>query len=345
VTSTALIDPTVDPAWATFVDACPGALIFHHPTWLRLLRDQYGYELTSVCIQDEGDEVIAGLPLARIRSTLTGKRLVALPFSDVCGPLTRAGAAGEPAAELAEAVQDEQRRLDTEVEIREEVTLPGASVGDGFYHHTLELQPDIQAVEAGFSKSQVKRGIKKALREGVVVERATDRAALDTFYRLHLRTRRHQGVPTQPRSFIRRFERLFDEDLGFVLTARWRERAIAAAIFLTFNGTLTYKYGASHRAYLSKRPNNLLFSEAICWGCANGMTVLDFGRTDLDNDGLRAFKRAWGADERLLLYTRLAQKPQAVRGEAAKAPLRFVIRHSPPLVGRLLGAVLYRHAG
>jgi CelD/BcsL family acetyltransferase involved in cellulose biosynthesis len=340
----ALLDPTTDPAWSSFVESCPSASIFHHPEWVRLLRDQYGYELTAICVRDQRGGVAAGLPVARIRSALTGSRLVALPFSDVCGPLIGTDGADQNAAQLAQAVEDEQRRAGTELEIRDRLALPGASIGDRFYRHILELAPDFGSVEAGFEK-QVKRGIRKAVREEVGVDRATDRAALDDFFRLHVRTRRHLGVPTQPRGFIRRFARLFDEDLGFVLTARWQGRPIAAAVFLTYNGTLTYKYGASDRRFLGKRPNNLLFAEAIRWGCANRMTVLDFGRTDSDNEGLRSFKRSWGADERPLVYTRLAQKRHQARRDRAGRRLRYLIQHSPPLVGRLLGAALYKHAG
>jgi CelD/BcsL family acetyltransferase involved in cellulose biosynthesis len=341
----ASLDPTTDPAWASFVDSCPDASIYHHPAWLRLLRDQYGLDLAAVGIADERGELVGGLPLARTRSIIRGRRLVALPFSDLCGPLLRAGEPDHRGAELAEALRAEQQRLGVELEIREQVALPGGSVGDRFYHHTLELQPDVAAVKTTFSKSR-KSGINKGLREGMLIERSTDRAALDDFYRLHLRTRRYQGVPTQPRSFIRRFDRLFADGLGFVLTARWDDRPIAAAVFLTFNGTLTYKYGASDRKHLAKRPNNVLLFEAIRWGCANGMTRFDFGRTDLDNDGLRSFKQGWGTDERVLSYTRLSDRPHSSHAgaHAAGAPLAFVIRRSPPVVGQLVGALFYRHA-
>src|SRR5262249_52481835 len=154
----------------------------------------------------------------------------------------------------------------------------------------------------GFSKSQIRRGIKKARREGVEITIATDRAALEAFFRLHVRTRRRQGVPTQPKRFIRAFERLFDSGLGWVAVARWHDTAIAAAVFLSFNGTVIYKYGASDRRHLDKRPNNLLFMEAIRRACVEGNHTLDFGRTDLDNEGLAAFKRAWGTDEQQLGY-------------------------------------------
>ncbi len=80
-------------------------------------------------------------------------------------------------------------------------------------------------------------------------------------------------------------------------------RPVAAAVFLRGRDHLTYKYGASDRAALAMRPNNLLFPEVIRWACEAGCRELDFGRTDLDNDGLREFKRGWGADESPLHYT------------------------------------------
>ena len=69
--------------------------------------------------------------------------------------------------------------------------------------------------------------------------------------------------------------------------------------------TLTYKYGASDVAFLDRRPNNLLFAEAIGYGVEHGFERLDFGRTDYDNPGLRTFKLGWGATEHQLAYTYL----------------------------------------
>jgi CelD/BcsL family acetyltransferase involved in cellulose biosynthesis len=340
-----ILDPIGDERWKAFIGGSPSATAFHHPAWLRLLRDQFGYEMSAVCVEDEGGEVAGGLPLARVRSVLTGTRLSALPFSDVCPPLVARGAAPSTTDALIDALREEQLRHDLKIEVRDWLPHLGGRASGRFYHHILELGPDVEAVEAGFSKSRVKSSIKKALREDVTVERSTGRAALDDFYRLHVQTRRRLGVPTQPRRFIRRFETLFGEGLGFVLVARWQDKPIAAAVFLAFNGTLIYKYGASQQEHLPKRPNNLLLREAIRWGCGNGMRRFDFGRTDLDNEGLRAFKRAWGADERLLAYTQLPAQPERSAAPAVNAPLGFVIRRSPALVGQLVGTVLYRHVG
>ncbi|MGH2824477.1 MAG: GNAT family N-acetyltransferase, partial [Thermoleophilaceae bacterium] len=172
-----------------------------------------------------------------------------------------------------------------------------------------------------------------------------DRAALADFYRLHVATRGRLGVPTQPRRFVLGLERLFGEGLGFVLLVRREGRPIAAAVFLAHRDVLTYKYGASDARFLGIRPNNLLFMEAIRWGCEHGFRSLDFGRTHWGQEGLRRFKLAWGAEERELRYRLLGGPGPAGLSQRGERLLGAVIRRGPPVVGRAIGEVLYRHAG
>jgi hypothetical protein len=80
----------------------------------------------------------------------------------------------------------------------------------------------------------------------------------------------------------------------------------------------------------------------IRWACEAGCRELDFGRTDLDQEGLKQFKRGWGADEVPLHHTYAGMEPPGDGG--ALRLLAPVIRRSPPSVGRLFGA-LYRHFG
>lgn len=342
---TRLIDPVADPDWLAFLERSPSAEVFHHPRWLELLRSQYGYELQACCVGN-GHGIEAGIPVARIESRLTGRRLVSLPFSDVCSPAVAADAGPAALEALGPALAEEAGRAGLDLTVRAPLpSAPGAFAEEGFVRHLLPLAGDPAEVEARYSKSQVKRGIKKARREGLKWERRTDRAALDAFYALHLETRRRLGVPTQPKRFIRRFEDLFAADLGFVGLILDGERPIAAAVFLTYNGTVTYKYGASAADALGKRPNNLLFSEAIRWACESGFHTLDFGRTEIDNEGLRSFKRSWGAEEVELSYTHLADRAPSPGGGRRDRIVSTTIRRSPPLFGRLVGEALYRHFG
>lgn len=339
--SAAIVDPCTDARWGELLASSPQACVFHHPAWLSLLRECYGYEIAAWALEGRDGTLAAGLPVARIASRLTGTRLVALPFSDVCPPL----GAPETAAALGAAVAERREHEGLDLEVRARLTgIRGGHAPVRYVEHRLPLEPDVEAVAERFSKSQVKRGIAKARREGVTVERRTDADALARFYRMHVRTRRSQGVPTQPRRFILGFADLFARGRGFVLLARAGGEDLAAAVFLAAGGTLTYKYGASDPRFLAKRPNNLLFMEAIRWGCENGQRELDFGRTDLENDGLRRFKSAWGAQERELAYTYLGTVPGDGAGRARRLT-GAVIRRSPPAVGRWVGELFYRHAG
>jgi CelD/BcsL family acetyltransferase involved in cellulose biosynthesis len=340
------LDPLRDPRWQRLVDAAPGPTVFAHPAWLELVGRRYRYDMTALGVVD-GDELVAGLPLARVESRLTGKRIVALPFSDVCPPLHRDGAdAAAAVSALAGALAAERRSTGLDIEVRDALHgIPGAHVVPRFLVHRLALEADAAAVLARTSKSQIRRGIKKAEREGVTIQARTDRAALQDFYRLHLRTRRRQGVPIQPKGFILGFEALFARGLGRVLTAHHEGRTISAAVFLEHGDTVIYKYGASDERFLGVRPNNLLFAEAIRIGCAAGHRTLDFGRTDTDNEGLAAFKRAWGADEEELSYTYLAEHAPRDGGGLAHKALAEVIRRGPEKTGQVIGTALYRHVG
>jgi len=342
----ALVDPVTDARWRDLLPLASEAGPFHHPAWLALLSRSYGYPMRACCVLDDAGNAVAGLPLALVGGTLRRPRLAALPFSDHCVPVV---AGDDPAARarLLAALDELRRELGLALELRAPIDAAGAQAVESFWLHEIALEPDSEAVIARFRrKSQIMRGARRAEREGLTAERRTDAGALAEFYGLHVGTRRRQGVPTQPRSFILRFAELFDLGLGFVMLVRDGERPVAAAVFLACNGRLIYKYGASDPAALGKRPNNLLFLEAISWGCENGMRSLDLGRTDLGHESLREFKLSWGAEETTLSYYELTdaeRRPSEGPGLAGRAaPL---IRRSPPVVSRLIGEALYRYAG
>ncbi len=339
------LDPLSDPRWAQFVDQVPGALIFHHPAWLRLVCGQYGYPVSAWVMMTQNGDVAAGLPVALLRSRLTGTRLIALPFSETCPPVIDPTSGIEP-ADFARHLDHERTARGLTLEVR--AGLPagqGAVVSKTFFNHRLALEPDVAAVEGRFAKGQVKRGIAKAIREGVSIEPRTDREGLRRFFRLHVRTRRRQGLPTQSKRFILRFAELFALGLGFVLIARQNDQDVAAAVFLSSGGTLTYEFGASDPRHLGSRPNNLLFMEAIRWGCEAGCHTLDWGRTVPENHGLRAFKKSWGAEESPLHYSQFGS-PVADNGDGRlRQAMNVIIPRAPALFGRLVGSGLYRHFG
>ena len=214
--------------------------------------------------------------------------------------------------------------------------------------HELRLESGGGAIDARFSEMH-RRNIRRAERDGVSTAFDQSLAGMREFYRLHVLTRQRQGVPVQPWHFFQLlWEQLISRDLGFVELAYRGPTCVAAAVFLAWNGTLVYKYGASDPRHWQVRPNNLLFWAAIRWASEHDFHTFDLGRTDFANQGLRDFKTGWGAVERALVYSSVGSDPRPgsrpIWQRVGGAALKTIIRHSPPPVCRLLGGLMYRYA-
>ena len=334
-----------DPEWRAFVDRQPDALPFHLPAWVETVAGAYGLRSFAIAVRDASGAISAGVPVIETRPPFTRKRWVSLPFTDLCPPLA---ATPEDGHRLVAAL-DAARTASGASRWEARGPLPGGTpFEDAGYRHVLRLEPDADAVYARFHRSQVQRNIRKAEANDLTLRVGTgDADLLDDFYALHLDTRRRLGVPIQPRRFFNLLrERVLRSGIGWIVSVESEGRAIAAALFLAANGTVVYKYGASDADAWRLRPNHLLFWHAIRTACEAGYRVFDFGRSDADADGLRAFKASWGADEERLIYHALGDAPPM--SETAPGPglasrsLGAVIRRSPPWVCRWSGELLYR---
>jgi CelD/BcsL family acetyltransferase involved in cellulose biosynthesis len=337
-----------DPRWVSFATGHPDATPFHHPGWAQLVADCYGFRAFAFATSDATGSIRAGLPIVEVRHVRGRPRWVSLPFTDHCQPLA---STRQEETRLSAALQGARSAHGvSRVEVRG--PLAGASAAPHFaVRHLLALDDGPAGIYERFHRSQVQRNIRRAEREGLTLRQATCPGDLvDTFYRLHQLTRRRQGVPIQPRRFFRLlWDRAIGAGLGSVLIVEASAQPIAAAVFLAWNNTVLYKFGASRASAWPLRPNHLLFWHAIRAACEQGYRWFDFGRTDADQQGLRNFKRSWGTVEEPLIYGALGGEPGrtaaagAVRRGMAERMLGPAIRHGPPLLCRAAGELLYRY--
>ena len=330
-----------DPSWLELVRADPAALPFHHPAWTLLLADAYGFRPFVLALVDGAARIVGGIPVVEVRGRMRGRRWISLPFSDVCPPLVTDAGAGSLVAEI-----DRVRRDAGVASVEVRARLAGAALGkQPALQHDLPLTTDPEQLAASFRPS-VRRNIRAAERGPAVVRTASSESDMtEGFYRLHIETRRRLGLPVQPLRFFRLlWSRLIQPGLGRVLLVDVGPETVAGAVFLNWNRSVIYKYGASNPQYWPMRPNNLLFWEAIKWACESGYERMDFGRTDLDSPSLRRFKLGWATVEHPLEYTFVGTA--ATDGRLGHPPelVRSMIRRSPRWVVRALGEVLYRGA-
>jgi CelD/BcsL family acetyltransferase involved in cellulose biosynthesis len=331
-----------DPRWTAFIESQPDATLFHHPAWVRVLAEAYGYHPFLIIHSDEDGEIVAGMPALDVRSAFRGRRQISLPFTDSCPPLARTS---QGLTFFAEELNRWQVETQSSIEVHG--VLPDVDGVDrvqvGFAHR-LPLEPDPDSVFSRFHPN-IRRWIRKSTREGLTVRIGTSRADLEPFYRLHWQTRRRLGVPLQPRRFFDSlWRRVIEPGFGFVAFGYLGERPIAADLFLAWNGTLIGKFNASDQQFWSLRPNNLVVWAGIEWACRRGYRLLDFGKTDCDHHGLRSFKMGWGSTEVPLFYSYLGGPASSPLDGLAARVLTRVIQASPPVVCRVAGELLYRQS-
>ncbi len=223
---------------------------------------------------------------------------------------------------------------------------------DLYLGHTLDLR---QGEEKIFSslRDSTRRNIKKAKNQGVEVKISGDSAGVREFYRLNCLTRREHGLPPQPYHFFKKaFEHIISEGFGFITLASRNGEIIAGAVFFHFGDTAIFKYGASDKKFQELRANNLVMWEGIRWLGNKGYSSISFGRTELENKGLRQFKNGWGADEYSINYFKydlnrevfVSNNKDSERGTRNIFSKRLSQKMPAPVLN-LAGSILYRHMG
>jgi len=334
------IDPTQAGSWN---ERTRTRSFFHSSAWAEVLRGTYGHEPCYIAGW-AGQTLAALLPMMEVNSALTGRRGVSLPFLDRCPPLL-----ANP--ELAPALFAEGIKLGTArgwkyMEVRGWTTAPANHAPSISYAgHLLPLHRDTDLLFGNLDPG-IRRGIRKARRESVVFSIDTTLESMREFYRLHCLTRAKHGVPPQPASFFEHIYRsVVARGQGLIVTARRAGRAVAAAVFFHDGTQALYKYGASDPKQLDLRGNNLVMWEAIQSYAARGYESLDFGRTSNENEGLRRFKRGFGAAECRIDYWKyhFARAEFMPGQDRASGWTTHVFRRMPRCVLRLAGRILYPH--
>jgi hypothetical protein len=331
----------LDRRWLALVDSDPRATAFHHPAWARLVERCYGWSTFVLAEMTSDGTICAGVPVAEVSNWPRRRRWITLPYVDHCPPLGSFTSQHELPTSLARC---RDRSGVSTFEVRTEIEGPGVHHRSLWVRHVLPLLDDPEEQFKAFHR-MTRRNVRQSEGSGLVVRQEDQAEALvETFYGLHVGTRKRLGVPVQPKRFFRLlWEEFIAAGRGFVLVAYAGSRPAAAAVFLTWNGNLIYKFGASDPDAWHARPNNLLFWHAIRSAIENGDRELDFGRSEIHQDGLRTFKSGWGAREETLTYSYVSDRPPP---GASRSPalVSATIRRSPSWVARGLGELLYRFA-
>jgi len=340
-----ILNPLEHKGWDDLLLSNEESSFFHTTAWAKTICESYDYN--PICFTQLNDKrLLTLIPVMEINSILTGKRGVALPFTDYCEPIIDGSIPFQDV--FNHMIRYGKKKAWKYIEIRGgEKLLDDPEPSRQYFGHILDLSQDEEQIFSGFRNS-TKRNIKKAQKERVKVDFFNTPKSIREYYRLHCITRKRQGVPPQPFKFFKKiYDHIISRNLGFVALGSYLDKNIAGAVLFHYGNKVFFKYGASDTKKHHVRTNNLVMWEVIKWSCRNGYKSFCFGRTDQENHGLRQFKSGWGTKENIIKYYKYdLRKDTFVKDTQTIKPIyNKILRKMPIPILKTTGTLLYKHIG
>jgi hypothetical protein len=344
------LDPTKDSRWAELVGRHPKASIFHTVSWLKALQNTYGYQPVVFTTSSPASELENGVAFCGVKSWLTGRRLVSLPFSDHCEPLC------DSAEDLTFLILSLQTQLEIQgwkyIEVRP-IDWNFDQLNDGvdlrpvenYFLHTLDLRPDLDQVFGMLDKDCVQRRIHHAERAGLMEKCGRSKELLNEFYDLFVITRSRHQLP--PMSYTWFLNLIRGQGNALEIRVAYKQQTpVAAVLTLRFRDVLYFKYGCSDARFHKLGATSWLLWRAIAAGKTSGALKFDMGRTEAENVGLLAFKNHWVEQPKLMVYWKFPDTSSfdSLNGWKLNMAKR-VFSLMPDKLLRITGQFIYPHIG
>jgi hypothetical protein len=344
------IDPTKDMRWSRLVARHPRASVFHTVGWLQALQHTYGYQPVVLTTSPPTEELQNGLVFCRVKSWLTGLRLVSLPFSDHCEPLCDSIEELDLLIRYLQSAVEQQHWRYLEVRpisghFGEANHKSSFSPAAKYYLHTLSLCPAVDDLFQGFDKDCVQRRIRRGDRAGLIAKCGRSEEMLKDFYTLFVATRSRHCLPPMPYAWFQNLSRYLGESVEIRIAYK-SEVPVSAVLTLLFKDTVLYKYGCSDARFKSLGATPWLLWKAIAAAKSKGALRFDFGRTEEDNKGLLEFKNRWVPKPQELIYWKIPKTSSIDSARGWKLQMaKRAFSVMPKSLLRLTGRLLYRHVG
>jgi serine/alanine adding enzyme len=279
--------------WDEFVSRYSD-LIFYQSAWSGILKKGFGGQPLYFYLK-EGGEIVAGLPGVLLNLRILRVLYASLPYGNLVGkreyfPFFQA----ELEREFAERGIHQVRITDSPFQ---ENWVPGPGF-EGV--QTVCTLVDLNGMdEESLLKSYghyVRRDIKRARKNGIVVVKGESKEDFSALYELYLKAMERNRAPakysqqlvTAVQEFIAVGRR------GALFIAKMDETPVAG-ILLIYSESATHAFLAgSDSRFLKFYPNKFLIHEAIRESVVRRHAVFDFMGSDKEDQDLIRFKSMWG---------------------------------------------------
>jgi FemAB-related protein (PEP-CTERM system-associated) len=282
-------------SWDDFVNISKDSTIFHKIAWKKVVEKTYGHKAIYL-YADKNDENIGVLPLFLMKSRLFGNKIVSTPFAPYTGVCAENKLVRDLLIKKAKSIAEEMEVDFLELRSRYE-NVQNLILNDKFVTVILKLSKNPDFLWNNFRKS-MRRYVRKALNHGLKTNMG--HIYLKDFYEIYTQSMNEKGTPNHSYLFFKNILNEFPDNSDIMVVENHGE-IIGSILLLSFKDDLIYGWGASQSEFLHLNPNYLLLWESINYGCRNGFSHFDFGRS-LPNKGTFNFKVGWGGEPIQLYY-------------------------------------------
>ncbi|MFQ5863475.1 MAG: FemAB family XrtA/PEP-CTERM system-associated protein [Candidatus Brocadiales bacterium] len=284
-------------AWDYYVKNSPSGSVFHLYHWKNVIRESYGHTPYYLAVK-KNENIVGILPLYLVEVPFFGFSLVSAPYLDYAGICAeREDVCNTLLEKAVELSREKGVKLLNLRELNEE---KWPELVTNLDKVTMELELDSESDKVWKKiPSERRNRIRKAEKAGLHVE-VHGAERLEDFYCIYSTNMRDLGSPAHSLLFFQKVFQYFPESAQLFLVFDGK-KVVGAAVCLKFKKTMTIPWVSSLRNYFHLYPNNVLYWEAMKFGCHNGYQILDFGRSTIGS-GTFEFKRRWGCQVKQIYW-------------------------------------------
>lgn len=307
---------------------------FQLPGWIEILVSSYGLTAQVAALVDDWGEIVAGLPL--IRSKLPWRRRwTALPFTDALDPIAVDGDRRDELLRLLAASDGLGP-----VVVHSGARQPGWANRLVGTRHEVDLSHGAEHMLANASRGH-RRSVARARRAGFWGGPVRSREEfLGPCLGVIARSRNRVGVPTQPRCYWSGLWDLSERGEAGIVAAWLDGDLVSTAVFLISGSHAVVKHAAADRSVRLQHASHFVFMTGFEDVHRRGVRTVDFGVSDIRNEGLHTFKARWGAVAHPVYYS--ATDSSLLPSTIEPGPIvTAAVKRAPVSFGRALGTVAY----
>jgi FemAB-related protein (PEP-CTERM system-associated) len=336
-----LLDSQGRPSWDAFVRDCPQATFFHLSAWQEIFEEVFDHRSWYLSAQRAG-RIIAVLPLAQIKSPLSGNHLSSLPFC------AYGGIAGDETARPLLEARAERLARELGVDFTEYRNVVACNEDwprqDLYATFRKQIEADDEANMLAIPRKQramVRKGINNKLQSSID-------DGVERFFALYSDNVRRHGTPALPRRLFEVLHDRFGDDCEVLTVSDAGGKPLSSVLSFYFRDEVLPYYAGDDLAARSVAANDWKYWELMRHASRRGCRVFDYGRSKHDT-GPWHFKKHWGFEPQPLSYEyRLYNRDSVPQNNPLNPKFRLFValwKRLPLGVANALGPMIVRHLG